>query len=102
MLQRTKYKRGDCTNARSPAPIQRHHAANIFIRTDAPKILFPEATRDPLPVRGPRDRAYTEGYGSLVNAEHAPRVQTLTTASCRPSDHRYGGAAAPHTAYDLR
>ena len=47
MLQRAMYVRGDCENARSPAPVQCRRAASIVIRTCAPKILFPEATRGP-------------------------------------------------------
>ena len=49
MLQRTKYGRGDCENARSPAPVQCRHAASVVVRTRAAKILFPEATRGPQP-----------------------------------------------------
>ena len=53
MLQRAEYGRGDCENARSPAPVQCRHAASIVIRARAAKILFPEATRGHGPAAQP-------------------------------------------------
>ena len=49
MLHRTKFERGDCGAACSPAPVQCRHAASIDIRTNAAKILFIEATRGSRP-----------------------------------------------------
>ena len=67
MLQRAKYGRGDCENARSPAPVQGRHAASIVIRTRAPKILFPEATRGPQPSSAaPLPRLVTASVTSYV------------------------------------
>ena len=84
MLQRAKYERGDCDNARSPAPLQCRHAASIVRRARAAKILFPEATR------GPRPSSATQliqaGHGRTYVVRATARLGApLRRESCRDS-----------------
>ena len=84
MLQRTKYGRGDCENARSPAPVQRQHAASVVVRTRAAKILFPEATRGPQPSSAAPLTQAGHGRTYVVRATACLRVP-LRGESCLDS-----------------
>jgi len=82
MLQRTKCERGDCTNARSPAPVQRRHAASI-IRTRAARILFIEATRGPRPMSAAQLTQAKRGTAALPSGSATAHINVkLCVASC--------------------
>jgi hypothetical protein len=102
MLQRAEYGRGDCENARSPAPVQCRHAASIVIRARAAKILFPEATRGPRPSSAaPLSQAGTAALAPhvrlLVLARHYAEGRVWPQQVCQTPHETSCSAFSVHT-----